>query len=102
MVKKLPSLLGFSVETVLDPKYKYLIDVMRRAPKELVQFPQFFSYSLTQRIIPRNQLLGKSCQWHSLNSIYSCSNLAFEKKLKRWKLNHISGHAKISKSYSFL
>eukprot|EP00249_Psilotum_nudum_P022174 c28403_g1_i4 orf=3-2240(-) len=79
MVKKLPSLLGFSVETVLDPKYKYLIDVMRRAPKELVQFPQFFSYSLTQRIIPRNQLLGKSCQWHSLNSIYSCSNLAFEK-----------------------
>ncbi|MCO5587706.1 hypothetical protein L7F22_041657 [Adiantum nelumboides] len=86
MVRKLPSLLGFSVVTVLQPKYSYLVEIMQRSPKELVKFPQFFSYSLEKRIIPRHQVLGDACHLHSLSSIYGCSDSEFEKKMYRWKL----------------
>lgn len=86
MVRRLPSLLGFSVVTVLQPKYNYLVEIMQRSPKELVRFPQFFSYSLVKRIIPRHQVLGEVCQFHSLGSLYGCNDAVFEKKMYRWKL----------------
>lgn len=86
MVRRLPSLLGFSIVTVLQPKYNYLVEIMQRCPKELVRFPQFFSYSLEKRIIPRHQVLGEACHTHSLSSLYGCSDSVFEKKLYRWKL----------------
>eukprot|EP00250_Pteridium_aquilinum_P014773 c22191_g1_i1 orf=470-808(+) len=86
MVRRLPSLLGFSVVTVLQPKYNYLVEIMQRSPKELVRFPQFLSYSLERRIIPRHQVLGEACHSHSLSSLYGCSDAVFEKKMYRWKL----------------
>ncbi|OAE24596.1 hypothetical protein AXG93_1603s1070 [Marchantia polymorpha subsp. ruderalis] len=84
MVRNLPSILGFSVVTVLAPKYGYLVDVMKRSRKEVVQFPQFFSYSLANRIIPRHQRLGKLFDLVSLSSVYGCSDDAFEKKAAKW------------------
>ena len=86
MVRRLPSLLGFSVVTVLQPKYSYLVEVMQRSPKELVRFPHFFSYSLEKRIIPRHQVVGEASQSRSLSNLYGCNDALFEKKLYRWKL----------------
>ncbi|KAF3787027.1 Transcription termination factor 3 [Nymphaea thermarum] len=63
MVLRLPSLLGFSISDVLEPKYNYATLVMGRSPQELVRFPQFFSYSLEGRIVPRHVSLGNiSCR----------------------------------------
>jgi mTERF domain-containing protein len=87
MVRRLPSLLGFSIVTVIQPKYNYLVEVMQRSPKELVRFPHFFSYSLEKRIIPRHQVVGEANQSsRSLSSLYGCSDAVFEKKLYKWKL----------------
>ncbi|CAK9210751.1 unnamed protein product [Sphagnum troendelagicum] len=83
MIRRLPSLLGFSITTVLDPKYRYLVDSMKRSRAELVQFPQFFSYSLAKRIIPRHNRLGELFGSLSLGSVYGCSDEVFEKKVQR-------------------
>ena len=81
MVRRLPSLLGFSIVTVLQPKYSYLVEVMQRSPKELVRFPHFFSYSLEKRIIPRHQVVGEASQLsRSLSNLYGCNDALFEKK----------------------
>ncbi|GLJ55235.1 hypothetical protein SUGI_1185120 [Cryptomeria japonica] len=84
MVRRLPSLLGLTVTNVLKPKYKFFIDVMQRSPKELVKFPQYFSYSLDRRIIPRYMRLGEKHNNYSLSTIYGCGDAAFEKMISRW------------------
>ncbi|KAL2653896.1 hypothetical protein R1flu_022024 [Riccia fluitans] len=84
MVRSLPSILGFNVFTVLAPKYGYLVDVMKRSKREVTRFPQFFSYSLENRIIPRHQQLGELFDSVSLSSVYSCSDDDFDKKVSRW------------------
>lgn len=84
MVKKLPSLLGFRVATVLAPKYAYLVNEMKRSRKEVVRFPHYFSYSLSKRIIFRHQYLGKLCKPLSLSSLYGCSDAVFERKARKW------------------
>lgn len=87
MLRRLPSLLGFSVTNVLQPKYTFFIEVIQRSPKELVTFPQYFSYSLDKRIIPRFISLGVNNANYSLSSIYGCGDLVFEEKLSRWNSN---------------
>lgn len=84
MIKRLPSLLGFSVKTVLEPKYRYLVNAMKRSRQELVQFPQFFSYSLAKRLIPRHKSLQDLFPELSLGSVYGCSDEVFEKKRDGW------------------
>ncbi|XP_031496201.1 transcription termination factor MTERF2, chloroplastic-like [Nymphaea colorata] len=85
MVLRLPSLLGFSISDVLEPKYNYATLVMGRSPQELVRFPQFFSYSLEGRIVPRHVSLGNISCRYSLSTIYGCKDSDFNLKLSKWK-----------------
>ncbi|EFJ38453.1 hypothetical protein SELMODRAFT_74633, partial [Selaginella moellendorffii] len=80
MVKRLPSLLGFSIATLLVPKYEFFMKAMHRPQRELVHFPQFFSYSLNKRLIRRFERLGKHFHEQGLSSVYSCSDLVFEER----------------------
>ena len=38
-----PSMFGQNIELTLEPKYKYLVDVMKRSPRDIIDFPQVFS-----------------------------------------------------------
>lgn len=71
-IRRLPSLLWFSITTNPDPKYKYLLDSMNHSCSEHVQFPQIFSYNLAKRIILQ----------HSISELFS-------------HLSHWYGHSKM-------
>lgn len=56
MIADFPMLLKYNL-SVIRPKYRYLKRVMVRPLLDLIEFPRFFSYSLTSRIIPRHEVL---------------------------------------------
>ncbi|XP_004488332.1 transcription termination factor MTEF1, chloroplastic [Cicer arietinum] len=53
MVLRCPALLTFSIENNFQPKFEYFSLEMRRKLEELKEFPQYFSFSLENRIKPR-------------------------------------------------
>lgn len=54
MVLRCPALLTFSIENNFQPKYEYLYMEMGRKLEELKGFPQYFAFSLENRIKPRH------------------------------------------------
>ncbi|KAK9667398.1 hypothetical protein RND81_14G253400 [Saponaria officinalis] len=50
---RLPAIFGYSIDNNLQPKVGYLIGGMQRSIDELKEFPQYFAFSLTRRIVPR-------------------------------------------------
>ncbi|KAL1328524.1 hypothetical protein HN51_038358 [Arachis hypogaea] len=54
MVLRCPSLLTFNIEVNFRPKFEYLVGEMGKKLKELKEFPQYFSFSLENRIKPRH------------------------------------------------
>ncbi|XP_047332365.1 transcription termination factor MTEF1, chloroplastic [Impatiens glandulifera] len=55
MFRRFPALFCYSIEFNLEPKFDYLVVEMGRELKELVEFPQYFSFSLENRIMVRHQ-----------------------------------------------
>ncbi|KAK9723584.1 hypothetical protein RND81_05G010000 [Saponaria officinalis] len=55
MFRKFPSLFCYSVKENYEPKFNYFVVEMGRELKELKEFPQYFSFSLENRIKPRHQ-----------------------------------------------
>lgn len=53
MVRRFSPLLGYSVNEVLRPKYEFLVNIMEKPVKEVVDYPRYFSYSLEKKIKPR-------------------------------------------------
>lgn len=53
MSRRLPPILGYSVEDELIPKWKYLCKVCDFAYFEVVRFPAYFSYPLDKVIMSR-------------------------------------------------
>lgn len=53
MVGRFSPLLGYSIEEVLRPKLDFLVNIMEKPIKEVVDYPRYFSYSLEKKIIPR-------------------------------------------------
>lgn len=53
MVGRFSPLLGYSIEEVLRPKLDFLVNIMEKPIKEVVDYPRYFSYSLENKIIPR-------------------------------------------------
>ncbi|XP_020204335.1 transcription termination factor MTEF1, chloroplastic [Cajanus cajan] len=51
---RLPAIFGYDVENNLWPKYVYLVKEMERDLEELKNFPQYFAFSLKDRIVPRH------------------------------------------------
>ncbi|XP_010553594.1 PREDICTED: transcription termination factor MTEF1, chloroplastic [Tarenaya hassleriana] len=55
MFRRFPQLFNYSISGNYDPKTNYLVVEMGRDLKEIMEFPQYFSFSLENRIKPRHQ-----------------------------------------------
>lgn len=55
MFRRFPPLFNYSVKDNFEPKFNYFVVEMGRDLKELKEFPQYFSFSLGNRIKPRHQ-----------------------------------------------
>ncbi|KAL0426607.1 UNVERIFIED_CONTAM: Transcription termination factor MTEF1, chloroplastic [Sesamum latifolium] len=56
MFRRFPSLFCYSIKENFEPKFDYFVVEMGRELKELVAFPQYFSFSLENRIKPRHRM----------------------------------------------
>ncbi|CAN0853892.1 Transcription termination factor MTERF4, chloroplastic [Linum grandiflorum] len=82
MVVKCPQLLASRVALMKNSFYFFKSE-MGRPVKELVDFPEFFTYSLESRIKPRYQAMkGKGIRLCSLDSLLNCSDQRFEEMLQ--------------------
>ncbi|KAF8405952.1 hypothetical protein HHK36_008030 [Tetracentron sinense] len=81
MVVKCPQLFALRVE-LMKNSYYFFKSEMKRPLKELVEFPEYFTYSLESRIKPRYQrLTSKGVSW-SLAWFLNCSDQRFEERLQ--------------------
>ncbi|EPS60172.1 hypothetical protein M569_14631, partial [Genlisea aurea] len=56
MFRRFPPLFCYGIEANLKPKFDYFVMEMGRGLKELVEFPQYFSFSLEKRIKARHSM----------------------------------------------
>ncbi|KAI9110052.1 hypothetical protein K1719_019093 [Acacia pycnantha] len=82
MISRYGSLYTFSLADNLIPKWEFFVTMDYPKP-ELVKFPQFFGYSLEERIKPRYARM-KECRVRLLlNQLLSLSSSDFEEALKK-------------------
>ncbi|XP_004503347.1 transcription termination factor MTERF4, chloroplastic [Cicer arietinum] len=81
MVIKCPQLVAQRVE-LMKNSYFFFKSEMGRPIKELVEFPEYFTYSLESRIKPRYQRLKSKGIKCSLNWMLNCSDQRFEERLQ--------------------
>ncbi|KAK2452275.1 Mitochondrial transcription termination factor family protein [Trifolium repens] len=81
MVIKCPQLVALRVE-LMKNSYFFFKSEMERPIKELVEFPEYFTYSLESRIKPRHQRLKSKGIKCSLNWMLNCSDQRFEERLQ--------------------
>lgn len=81
MIVKCPQLIALRVELMKNSYYFFKTE-MGRPIKELVEFPEYFTYSLESRIKPRYQRLKSRGIRCSLNWLLNCSDLRFEERLQ--------------------
>ncbi|KAA8516796.1 hypothetical protein F0562_017094 [Nyssa sinensis] len=55
MFRRFPPLFCYSIKENFEPKFDYFVVEMGRDLKELKEFPQYFSFSLENRIKPRHR-----------------------------------------------
>ncbi|KAI3950705.1 hypothetical protein MKW92_010925 [Papaver armeniacum] len=82
MASRYGALYTFSLEENIVPKWEYFL-TMEYQKSELVKFPQFFGYSLEERIKPRYAQVKESGTKLLLNQILSVSEADFNKVLKK-------------------
>ena len=80
MVIKCPQLIVLRVE-LMKNIYYFFKSEMGRPVNELVEFPEYFTYSLESRIKPRHQRLTSKGIKCSLNWMLNCSDKRFEERL---------------------
>lgn len=79
LLRRWPRLLSMNVERNIKPKLLYLQNEMYRQTREVLDFPQFLSYDLRQKIIPRHMAILRKFYpelWHH-------KLLKYTRKLKR-------------------
>ncbi|KAE9597530.1 putative transcription regulator mTERF family [Lupinus albus] len=81
MVIKCPQLVALRVE-LMKISYYFFKSEMGRPIKELLEFPEYFLYSLESRIKPRYQRLKTKGIRCSLNWMLNCSDQRFEERLQ--------------------
>uniref|UniRef100_A0A1J3HL75 Transcription termination factor 3, mitochondrial n=1 Tax=Noccaea caerulescens TaxID=107243 RepID=A0A1J3HL75_NOCCA len=82
MISRYGALYTFSLKENLMPKWDYF-QTMDYPKSELVKFPQFFGYSLQERIKPRYELVKRSGVRLLLNQVLSLSGVEFEKVVQK-------------------
>ncbi|CAN8287456.1 unnamed protein product [Cochlearia groenlandica] len=55
MFRRFPQLFNYSIAENYEPKLDYLVREMKRDVREILEFPQYFSFSLENRIKPRHE-----------------------------------------------
>ncbi|KAF9590736.1 hypothetical protein IFM89_038037 [Coptis chinensis] len=81
MVVKCPQLVAQRVE-LMKNSYYFFKSEMKRSLQELVEFPEYFTYSLESRIKPRYQSLSSKGVKFSLAWFLNCSDQRFEERLQ--------------------
>ncbi|KAL2895317.1 Transcription termination factor MTERF5 chloroplastic [Bienertia sinuspersici] len=81
MIQRYGTLYSFSLEENLIPKWNFFL-TMGYPRSELIKFPQFFGYSLEDRIKPRHALVRQYGVKLLLNQVLSLSDSQLEKVLK--------------------
>ncbi|KAK8483014.1 hypothetical protein V6N11_007401 [Hibiscus sabdariffa] len=82
MISRYGALYTFSLADNLIPKWEFFL-TMGYSKSELVKFPQYFGYSLEERIKPRIAAVKESGVKLLLNQVLSLSSHDFEKALKK-------------------
>ncbi|KAI3930690.1 hypothetical protein MKX01_037136 [Papaver californicum] len=80
MVIKCPQLVALQVESMKNSFHFFKCE-MKRAFEEVIEFPEYFTYSLDSRIKPRYQRLSNKGIRCSLAWFLNCSNQRFEERL---------------------
>ncbi|KAJ4976743.1 hypothetical protein NE237_001849 [Protea cynaroides] len=81
MVVKCPQLVSLRVE-LMKNSYYFFKSEMKRPLQELLEFPEYFTYSLESRIKPRYQRLSSKGIKCSLAWFLNCSDQKFEERLE--------------------
>ncbi|XLU51178.1 hypothetical protein S245_045992 [Arachis hypogaea] len=81
MVVRCPQLVALRVELMKNSFYFFKSE-MGRPLKELVEFPEYFTYSLESRVKPRYQRLKSKGIRCSLDWMQNCSDQRFEERLQ--------------------
>ncbi|XP_022741954.1 transcription termination factor MTERF4, chloroplastic-like [Durio zibethinus] len=81
MFVKCPQLVALRIE-LMKKSYYYFKSEMGRPVKELVEFPEYFTYSFESRIKPRYLKLQSKGIRCSLNWFLNCSDQRFEERLQ--------------------
>ncbi|MCL7032033.1 hypothetical protein MKW94_012836 [Papaver nudicaule] len=81
MVIKSPQLVALQVE-LMKNSFHFFKCEMKRAFEEVVEFPEYFTYSLDSRIRPRYQRLSNKGIRCSLAWFLNCSDQRFEERLQ--------------------
>ncbi|XP_014498259.1 transcription termination factor MTEF1, chloroplastic [Vigna radiata var. radiata] len=79
---RVPAIFGYDAGNNLWPKYVYLVKEMERDLEELKKFPQYFGFSLKERIVPRHLHLKERGVRIPLNRMLMWGD---EKFYKNWK-----------------
>lgn len=85
IILRFPQILGLNIEGNLRAKWEYFLR-MGRLKEEVVIFPQYFGYSLENRIKPRYAALKSSGVDWSLNRMLSTTEILFQKYLEKGKV----------------
>ncbi|XP_042520553.1 transcription termination factor MTERF4, chloroplastic [Macadamia integrifolia] len=81
MIVKCPQLVALRVE-LMKNSYYFFKSEMQRSLRELLEFPEYFTYSLESRIKPRYQRLSSKGIKCSLAWFLNCSDQRFEERLQ--------------------
>ncbi|CAI9086976.1 OLC1v1020921C1 [Oldenlandia corymbosa var. corymbosa] len=82
MISRYGALYTFSLEGNLIPKWEFFL-TMGYPKSELVKFPQYFGYSLNERIKPRYAIVKENGVRILLNQVLSLSGPEFDKVVQR-------------------
>ncbi|KAM7505030.1 hypothetical protein LguiB_003934 [Lonicera macranthoides] len=82
MFRRFPSLFCYGIEENLEPKFNYFMVEMGRDLKELKEFPQYFSFSLENRIKPRHRHCVEMGVCLSLPVMLRLNNERFRERLE--------------------
>lgn len=82
MFRRFPSLFCYSIKENFEPKFDYFVVEMGRELKELVAFPQYFSFSLENRIKPRHRMCVDNGVCLALPTMLKLSEARFRERLE--------------------
>ncbi|CAK8536700.1 unnamed protein product [Lathyrus sativus] len=89
MIVRSPGLLTHSVNNNLVPKVEFFLNEMNGDVADLKRFPQYFSFSLEKRIMPRHAKLVRLGLSLPLYEMLRCSDGAFDSRLFELRLSKL-------------